>query len=105
MQYGQCHQLKHTQQQSTFRTAAPRPLWPSPYVPESTFNLLKPLNEFFDFEDNDEKALLRLFKCEKLTISERKILLKLMQKIFFIEKMTIENFMYLKKQITSKEYL
>ena len=75
------------------------------YVPESTFNLLKPLNDFFDFEDNDEKALLRLFKCEKLTIPERKILLNLMQKIVFIEKMTTENFKFLKKQITSKEYL
>ena len=28
-----------------------------------------------------------------------------MQKVFFMEKMTIENFQFLKKQITTKEYL
>ena len=75
------------------------------YVTEKTYDLLNPLNNFFDFEDNDEKALLRLFKCEKLTIKEKKILLNFMQKVFFMEKMTTENFQFLKKQITSKEYL
>ena len=76
------------------------------YMLEKDYNLLKPLLIFFDFEDNDEKALLRLFKCEKLKIRERIILLNLMYKMLFMEKMTEEqNFIYMNKQITSNEYL
>ena len=76
------------------------------YMPEEDYILLKPLNEFFDFEDNDEKAILRLFKCEKLKLRERIILLNMMHKVLFMEKMTKEqNFKYMNKHITSKEYL
>jgi hypothetical protein len=57
-------------------------------MPEEDYILLKPLNEFFDFEDNDEKAILRLFKCEKLKLRERIILLNMMHKVLFMEKMT-----------------
>ena len=75
-------------------------------MPEEDYILLKPLNEFFDFEDNDEKAILRLFKCEKLKLRERIILLNMMHKVLFMEKMTKEqNFKYMNKHITSKEYL
>ena len=74
------------------------------YMPEEDYILLKPLNEFFDFEDNDEKAILRLFKCEKLKLRERIILLNMMHKVLFMEKMTKEqNFKYMNKHITSKE--
>ena len=58
------------------------------YMPEEDYILLKLLYRFFDFEDNDEKALLRLFKCEKLKLRERIILLNMMHKTLFMEKMT-----------------
>ena len=57
-------------------------------MPEEDYILLKPLYRFFDFKDNDEKALLRLFKCEKLKLRERIILLNMMHKTLFMEKMT-----------------
>ena len=55
-------------------------------MPEEDYILLKPLNKFFNFEDNDEKAILRLFNCEKLKLRKRIILLNMIHKYLFMEK-------------------
>ena len=68
-------------------------------MPEEDYILLKPLNKFFNFEDNDEKAILRLFKCEKLKLRKRIILLNMIHKYLFMEKWQKN----MNKHITSKD--
>ena len=75
------------------------------FVRNSVYTTLEPLNKFFDFDDGDEKAMLRLFKCEKLKLKEKIIMLNVMHKLFFIERISKDNMKYMNKQITSKEYL
>ena len=69
-------------------------------------DFLKPLNDFFDYQDDsNEKAIFKLFKSGKMSIKEKKILLKVMSGICFMEIISKEDFNYINYHITTKEYL
>ena len=76
------------------------------FININNFHFLTPLNNFFDYKNNEnENAIFNLFKSGKMRIKEKKILLKVMSSLFFMEIISKENFNYINYHVTTKEYL